>query len=61
MTNEQRQDLMIEWQVTSTRLKHMITEEYHQRFGNQESNEHWETYLIEALNLKRVWRASGLM
>ncbi|WP_163338145.1 hypothetical protein [Desulfopila sp. IMCC35008] len=61
MTSEQRHDLEVEWQVTSTRLKQMITEEYHKKFGSPNSNEHWEAYLVEALNLKRVWKAGGLM
>lgn len=61
MTNEQRHDLEVEWQVTSTRLKELITTEYRNLYGDKFNQEHWERYLVKALNLKQVWQTGGLL
>lgn len=61
MTAEQREDLLVEWDITSTRIKNQIITEYHQQFGNTQPIEHWELFLIDALNLQQSWRARGLL
>ncbi|MFV0437882.1 MAG: hypothetical protein ACK5PS_10915 [Desulfopila sp.] len=60
MTPEQRNDLAIEWRLTSNRLKEIITKEYHDRYGEITSREHWEQYLVEALNLETIWKSTNL-
>ncbi|WP_419174367.1 hypothetical protein [Desulfosediminicola sp.] len=61
MTPEQRYDLAIEWRRTSHKVRHMIRLEYRRRFGNDNSEEHWEEYLTEALNIKPFWKTAGLI
>lgn len=60
MTDRQREDLWIEWQVTSSRVKEQITGQYRDAYGEKLSEEHWEEFLVEALNLRQSWEASGL-
>jgi len=61
MTEKQREDLHTEWKITSTKVKHMILTEYHKRYGHSQNAEHWDNYLIEALNLRQSWEARGLL
>jgi hypothetical protein len=61
MTPEQRYDLAIEWRLTSNRMQQIIKDEYNKKHGNQSSEEHWEEYLVEALNIKPFWKAAGLI
>lgn len=61
MTPEQRYDLAIEWRLTSNRMQQLIKEEYTRKHGNNRPEEHWEEYLIEALNIKPFWKAAGLL
>lgn len=61
MTPEQRYDLAIEWRLTNYQLRQTITEEYQRKYGGEQSREHWEEYLIEALNLKSFWKPAGLI
>ncbi|WP_163339585.1 hypothetical protein [Desulfopila sp. IMCC35008] len=60
MTDKQRKDLYIEWDVTSSKVKKQITDQYQQEFGEKMSTEHWEEYLVKALNLKQSWESNGL-
>lgn len=60
MTDKQRKDLYIEWEVTSSKIKNQITEQYLEEFGEKVSAEHWEEYLVQALNLKQSWESNGL-
>lgn len=55
MTTEEREDLYVEWEITPTKNKAFIKEQYEQQFKGKMPQEHWEEYLVEALNLKRVW------
>ena len=61
MTPEQRYDLAIEWRLTSNRMKEIIREEYLREHGNNTSEEHWENYLIKALNIEAFWKSAGLL
>lgn len=61
MTPEQRYDLAIEWRLTSNRIQQLIEEEYTEKFGPKKSEEHWEEYLVEALNIKPFWKSAGLI
>lgn len=61
MTPEQRYDLAIEWRLTNYKLRQMIKEEYLRQFGEHCSQEHWEEYLIEALNIRPFWKTAGLL
>ena len=61
MTPEQRYDLAIEWRLTSNRMKEIIKDEYNKKYGTNTSNEHWENYLIKALNLESFWKSVGLI
>jgi hypothetical protein len=60
MTDKQRKDLYIEWDVTSSQIKEQITDQYQKQFGEVISKEHWEEYLVTALNLKQSWESNGL-
>lgn len=60
MTEVQREDLYIEWEITFTSDKEKIKEEYHQEFGKDQSIEHWEEYLADALNLRQQWIRNGI-
>lgn len=60
MTEKQRNDLYIEWEVTSSKIKNQLREAYREQFGDEQSNEHWEEYLADALNLRQSWDSSGL-
>lgn len=61
MTPEQRYDLAIEWRLTSTRMQQLIKEEYAKTHGSNTSEEQWEKYLVEALNIKPFWKSAGLI
>ena len=61
MTPEQRYDLAIEWRLTSNRMQQYIKDEYIRRYGAKQSEEHWEQYLVEALNIKPFWKSAGLL
>ncbi len=61
MTPEQRYDLAIEWRLTSNRMQKQIKEEYSKKFNGTYSEEHWEEYLVEALNIRPFWKAAGLL
>lgn len=61
MTPEQRYDLAIEWRLTSNRMQKLIKDEYTEKFNGINSEEHWEEYLVEALNIKPFWKAAGLL
>lgn len=61
MTEEQREDLLTEWSVTSSKMKKQIEQEYLDRFGTKHNQAHWERYLVEALNLEQSWRGRGLL
>ena len=61
MTPEQRYDLAIEWRLTSNRMKDLIKEEYVKLYGSNTSDEHWEDYLVKALNIEQFWKAAGLL
>ncbi len=61
MTPEQRYDLAIEWRLTSNRMQQIIKDEYTRKHGNQISEEHWEEYLVEALNIRPFWESAGLI
>lgn len=61
MTPEQRYDLAIEWRLTSNRMKEIIREEYTKQYGDNDSEEHWESYLVKALNIESFWKSAGLM
>ena len=61
MTPEQRYDLAIEWRLTSNRMKEIIREEYIKEYGTSTSEEHWENYLIKALNIEHFWKSVGLL
>lgn len=60
MTDKQRKDLYIEWDVTSSKVKQQIMSQYEKEYGSKVSNEHWEEYLVKALNLKQSWESNGL-
>lgn len=55
MTSAQREDLYLEWELTSTKLKKEIREDFQKEFGREQSVEQWEEFLIDALNLRRQW------
>lgn len=61
MTPEQRYDLAIEWRLTSNRMQKLIKDEYTEKYTGIHSEEHWEEYLVEALNIKPFWKAAGLL
>jgi len=61
MTPEQRDDLAIEWRLTSKRIREIIKEEYIRKYGNDNSEEHWEEYLVKALNIEKLWKSAGLI
>ena len=61
MTEEQREDLLIEWNITSTKIKDEIKQEYRNRHGSNRGIDHWEHYLVKALNLEQSWRKRGLL
>lgn len=54
MTKAQREDLLIEWELTSSRDKIAIREDYARQYGGFISEGHWESYLIEVLNLRHT-------
>ena len=60
MTEKQRKDLFVEWEVTSTKIKNQLKEEYIDKFGMDPSGEHWENFLVEALNLRQSWKSRSL-
>ncbi len=60
MTEGQREDLYIEWEITFTSDKEKIKEKYQQQFGEEQSVEHWEEYLADALNLRQQWIRNGV-
>lgn len=60
MTREQREDLLIEWELTSSKVKMTIEKEYVRRYGDVLSDKDWQEYLIEALNLRQSWQGRGL-
>lgn len=61
MTPEQRYDLAIEWRLTSNRMQQLIREKYEEEYGSKKSEEHWEEFLVEELNIKPFWKAAGLL
>jgi hypothetical protein len=61
MTPEQRYDLAIEWRLTSNRMQQYIKEEYNRKYGPNNPEEHWEQFLVEALNIKPFWESAGLI
>ncbi|SHO52319.1 hypothetical protein [Desulfopila aestuarii] len=61
MTEEQREDLLIEWSVTSSKIREQIEKEYLERCGSLQSQAHWEQHLVKALNLEQSWRRRGLL
>ena len=61
MTREQREDLYIEWEITSTETKQNLRREYREKYGDDQPVEHWEEYLVEALNVKPMWKNQGLI
>lgn len=61
MTPEQRYDLAIEWRLTSNKMKDIIKEEYRKKYGTNNTEEHWEKYLVKALNIETFWRSVGLL
>lgn len=61
MTPEQRYDLAIEWRLTSNRMQQIIREEYAKKHGSNNSEEHWENFLVKALNIEPFWKAAGLL
>ena len=61
MTPEQKKDLYIEWEITSSQIKAKIKAEYEEKYGTDTSLEHWENYLIEALNVRPMWLSEGLL
>ncbi len=60
MTDEQREDLMIEWSITSTLVKKQIVDLYYQHFGENQTADHWEHFLVDTLNLQQSWTYRGL-
>lgn len=60
MTIEQREDLLLEWRLTSTKVKHLVHSKYHRLHGNQAGRDQWEAFLVKELNLEQSWRARGL-
>lgn len=60
MTEKQRNDLYVEWEVTSTKIKNQLKEKYIGQYGAEPSGEHWENFLVDALNLRQSWESSGL-
>lgn len=60
MTDKQKEDLYIEWDVTSSRLKEQIRQQYKEQYGDGQSLEHWEEYLVDVLNLRQSWESNGL-
>jgi hypothetical protein len=61
MTDKQRKDLYIEWDVTSSKIKEQITIQYQKKYGREMSGPHWEEFLVKALNLKQSWESNGLV
>ncbi len=60
MADAQRRDLYIEWEISSTATRHRIMAEYEEQYGMEQPQEHWEEYLLEALNLAPSWRGTEL-
>lgn len=61
MTPEQRYDIAIEWRLTSNRMQQLIKDEYSKKYGENTTEDHWEEFLVEALNIKPFWKAAGLL
>ncbi len=61
MTPEQRYDLAIEWRLTSNKMQQLIKEEYAKKYGTNNPEEHWEEFLVDALNIKQFWKSAGLL
>lgn len=61
MTPEQRYDLAIEWRLTSNKMKEIIKDDYQKKFGPNTTKEHWENYLVKALNIESFWKSIGLL
>jgi hypothetical protein len=55
MTADERSDLYLEWRITPTKNKALIREQYKKQFKEGMSREHWEEYLVGALNLRAIW------
>lgn len=60
MTETQREDLLLEWELTPSKIKQHIQDEYVQKYGDIFSRDCWEDHLVEALNLRRIWEQNGL-
>lgn len=60
MTAEQRNDLCIEWEQTSTSTREMILSDYECEQERMSSFEDWEEYVADRLGLKHFWKSIGL-
>lgn len=61
MTSEQRNDLCIEWDYTSTTVKERILHEYQEKHASSRQWQDWEEYLAEKLNIRQFWQTVGMM
>ncbi len=61
MTEAQREDLYLEWELTPSKLKQQIRKDYFEKYGSKRPQGHWEEYLVNVLNLKQMWEGNGMM
>lgn len=61
MTSEQRNDLCIEWECTSTIIRQSLLEEYQDNHAAESHWEDWEDFLVRRLRMKQFWQTVGLL
>ncbi|WP_163340231.1 hypothetical protein [Desulfopila sp. IMCC35008] len=61
MTEAQREDLLLEWEVTPSKIKQIVLDEYKREYGDIFSRDNWEQHLVDILNMKQMWESNGLM
>jgi hypothetical protein len=60
MTPEQKKDLLIEWSIYNQSQQKIIENEYHEKYGSQEDENHWLNFLKNKLEMESYWRKAGL-
>ena len=60
MTPEQRNDLCIEWECTSSATRQQLLEEYRRNHDDEQWDD-WEEFIVRRLRLKQFWLTVGLI
>jgi len=61
MTEEQREDLMVEWSLYGLERRKVIIAEFLMTCDGTYRQEEWLNFLKEKLNIESYWKTVGLM